>query len=621
MSYYCIICLAFLLIPVYGKQANGNGEIHQTNFLFIMFDDLRPELSVYGRNHMITPNFERLAKKSVVFDQSYTQVAVCNPARNSLLTGLRPDTVGTYGFESSFHPHVTFPTQLVRSGYNTASYGKIFHWEGNDRNIWNYESFENGWYDFQNNERSWMNSSTMPDKVHAEEWFRDHQFTTRAIEGLHKLVKENKYFMLGLGFKLPHLAVHVPYKYYEMYKGKEESWRLNKKELRFPLSSPEIGYRCCAEPTFYFMEEEGARPATKTIGIGPPDNINQIVSEQMHNELMIGYCAAVTFVDKQLGRLLDAVDELQLWHNLTIVLSADHGMHNGEKGIWEKWTLFDEATRVPLFIYHPLSPFQGKHFRDPVESLDIYPTIIELLLAPFDPKHVCIHGTECYPLQGKSLAPLILGDKNYKEFKKIIDVIQLPRAHHHNSRRLATNQYLNIIDNSTTMNSYQNHRSLRLFHHANPVEVDEANNTVIYKFDHNFAISQLNRCAYKSKAQEMKKLANESPHAPRQHFWFDCERNINPPDQISLLGYSMRTIDFRYTAWFHYNRVKCIPTLDVAPFEEELYDHRGETLADYTHQETINVAHKLGYEAVRRNLRENLIDFIKKKVVFKGCFE
>ena len=81
-----------------------------------MFDDLRPELSVYGRNHMITPNFERLAKKSVVFDQSYTQVAVCNPARNSLLTGLRPDTVGTYGFESSFHPHITFPTQLVRSG-------------------------------------------------------------------------------------------------------------------------------------------------------------------------------------------------------------------------------------------------------------------------------------------------------------------------------------------------------------------------------------------------------------------------------------------------------------------------------------------------------------------------
>jgi hypothetical protein len=83
----------------------------------------------------------------------------------------------------------------------------------------------------------------------------------------------------------------------------------------------------------------------------------------------------------------------------------------------------------------------------------------------------------------------------------------------------------------------------------------------------------------------------------------------------------MRTIDFRYTAWFHYNRVKCIPTLDVAPFEEELYDHRGETLADYTHQETINVAHKLGYETVRRNLRETLIDFIKKKVVFKGCFE
>ena len=100
----------------------------QTNFLFIMYDDLRPELSVYGRKHMKTPNFERLAKKSVVFDHAYTMVAVCNPSRDALLTGLRPDTVGTYGFQHSFFPHKTIPQQLVQSGYRTAGYGKILHW-------------------------------------------------------------------------------------------------------------------------------------------------------------------------------------------------------------------------------------------------------------------------------------------------------------------------------------------------------------------------------------------------------------------------------------------------------------------------------------------------------------
>jgi len=94
------------------------------NLLYIMFDDLRPELSIYGRNHLITPNFERLAKQSVVFDNAFAQIAVCNPSRDSLLTGLRPDTIGVYGFHASFRPHLTFPTQLIKSKYNTTQMTK-----------------------------------------------------------------------------------------------------------------------------------------------------------------------------------------------------------------------------------------------------------------------------------------------------------------------------------------------------------------------------------------------------------------------------------------------------------------------------------------------------------------
>lgn len=101
----------------------------------IMFDDLRPELKAYGREHMITPNFDRLAAKSVLFDHAYAQIAVCNPSRDSLLTGLRPDSTGTYAFQSSYHPHVLIPQRMVNGGYNTAGFGKTLHWESSDKRM------------------------------------------------------------------------------------------------------------------------------------------------------------------------------------------------------------------------------------------------------------------------------------------------------------------------------------------------------------------------------------------------------------------------------------------------------------------------------------------------------
>ena len=274
-----------------------------------MFDDLRPELSVYGRDHMITPNFERLAKRSVIFDKAYAQISVCNPSRDSLMTGLRPDTTGTYGFQSSFRPHLVLPTQLVRSGYNTAGFGKLVHWETDDPMVWSYDRWENGWYKYQNIENNFMNSSTMPDKVWSEEKFRDHQFTSRAVTTFRKMLKEPNYWFLALGFKLPHLAVHVPYDYYALYKNRTESWRLTKKELRFPPTAPEVAYRCCALPSFQHMSEEGAKRSGRHVQLG---DINMHYTDQMHDELMLGYCATVTFVDKQLGCILDILDEFAL---------------------------------------------------------------------------------------------------------------------------------------------------------------------------------------------------------------------------------------------------------------------------------------------------------------------
>ena len=388
-------------------------SLSKTNLLFIIYDDLRPELNAYGRKHMVTPNFDRLAAKSVIFDKAYCQIAVCNPSRDALLTGLRPDTTGTYAFQSSFRPHVTIQSHLVDAGYHTAGYGKVSHWEEADAEQWSYEQWpdQENWYTYQNEERNLMNATTQPDQWREEKDFRDYEIATKAIEGLHELAtkRNNKHFMVAAGFKLPHLAMHVPRRDYEWYKDLDRmaGWALTKKERRFPPSAPPVAYRCCASPKFRYMMAEGQEMSHKSVTLG---SINMRFSASMHDELMQGYCAGVTFVDRQLGRILDAIDELQLWNNLTIILTADHGMHNGEKGIWEKWSLFDESTRVPLMIYHPQSPYKGKHYSHPVELIDIYPTVLDLMQVDSDRDLVCRKGHLCRWLQGKSLASLVLGN-------------------------------------------------------------------------------------------------------------------------------------------------------------------------------------------------------------------
>lgn len=413
-----------------------------------------------------------------------------------------------------------------------------------------------------------MNSSVTPDKVRGEHEFRDYLFATRTINTLKSLTKENKYFMLSIGFKNPHLALHVPHRYYEMYKNLTEHWKLTKRELRFPYLASTGGYRCCAEGTFDYMNEEGAKRNVKSIPLG---NINHGIPLSMHNELMAGYCGMVTYVDTQLGRLLDAVDELQLWNNLTIVLTADHGMHNGEKGLWEKWTLFDEATRVPLFIYHPKSPFKGQHYKKPVELIDIFPTVNDLTQAPFDREKLCTKDVVCKELQGKSLAPVVLGDLWAKS----------------GGQGVANNEMHGTLD------------SILL--------------------PRNFSISQVWKCVNQDQYIAAKKLAATKVRT-RANIWRDCDRGKADPNEISAMGYSLRTNDFRYTAWLRMNRETMVPYWDMLPLEEDLFDHRNETYADFTHQETENIARKPENEAIISSLRQMLMQYLQNEVVYRGPF-
>jgi arylsulfatase A-like enzyme len=298
-----------------------------------MFDDLRPELNLYGKSHMITPNFDRLASRSVIFDHAYCQVAVCNPSRDSLLTGLRPDTIGTIDFQHTYFPHLILPTDLLRSNYKTIQFGKIRHWDDfEDPYTWSIQ-FGGDWYRYQNYEHDHMNSSVMPDKIKPEHEFNDYIFASNTTRMLKQAMKDPQPFFLAVGFKMPHTSLHIPYRYYQMYRRRlhRNVWKKTDKEREFPKACPLQSFRYCAEPYFAFMNEEGAKFHLKYELLL---DVNHIVSQEMHNELMMGYSAAVTFVDHQLGRVLDTLDELDLWYNFTVILTSDHGMHNGEKGMW-----------------------------------------------------------------------------------------------------------------------------------------------------------------------------------------------------------------------------------------------------------------------------------------------
>lgn len=299
-----------------------------------MFDDMRPLFHSYGEKHMITPNIDRLASKSVIFHNANCQVAVCNPSRNSMMTGLRPDTIASYAFANSWMPHLSFPEQFARHGYNIASYGKIYHWDDfEDRLGIGYGMGASDWYGYQEKEYNDLNSTVNPDRNTPEEKFRDYIYTSKMIEGLKIVSSRPEYFLLGIGYKLPHIHLHFPWKYFDLYRSHSQVWsETGAKRLHFPPTSPAISYRCCAYPEYRYLNEEGNARWRASVVTKP--NISRTFPVRMYQELMWSYSAAISFLDTQIGRILDEIEQLGLWENVTIILTSDHGMHNGEKGIW-----------------------------------------------------------------------------------------------------------------------------------------------------------------------------------------------------------------------------------------------------------------------------------------------
>ncbi len=358
------------------------------NVLFIATDDMNNDLGTYGHPVVKTPNFDRLAAMGVRFDRAYCNYPVCNPSRASLMTGLYPDQTGVRNnaarFRDTIPSVVTLPQAFRDAGYFVARVGKIYHY-GVPTNIgeaglddppsWE-ETVNPRGRDKWEEDRiysidpvtgnlggtlSWMAQDG------TDEEQTDGIGTTAAIEMLER--SHDRPFFIAMGYYRPHTPYVAPKKYF----------------LQYPLHL----VRLPVEPLDDLVDIPPAAWVDRPFQLYLP--------RRTQREAIRAYYASITFVDAQLGRLLDAVERQGLDRNTVIVFWSDHGYHMGEHKLWQKTTLFENSARVPFFIASPAHPeTAGRSTEALAELVDVYPTLADLCgLDP--PAH----------LAGRSLVPIL----------------------------------------------------------------------------------------------------------------------------------------------------------------------------------------------------------------------
>jgi iduronate 2-sulfatase len=364
-----------LILLVVGGVASATPP----NVLFLCIDDLKPALRCYGDPHAQTPNIDRLAARGVRFDRAYCNQAVCAPSRNSLFTGMRPQTIGVYDLQTNFRKAapeaVTLPQQFKKHGYFTVGLGKHFHvGHGNfdDAESWSVPSRLNPTIRYHlpaNRARKQEEASpqatdtkrkgaAMESADVEDTGYSDGVLAEEAIEQLRQLANEpGKPFFLAVGFRSPHLPFTSPKKYWDLYD-------------REQFTLPEYRTSPAGAPKFA-PTTSGELLSYKGIPKDRP------ISAEMQQELIHGYYAAVSYVDAQVGKVLDALDEVRLADGTVVVLWGDHGWHLGDHGMWCKHTNYEQATRIPLIFAGP-GVGSGVVKNSFVETVDIYPTLCQL---------------------------------------------------------------------------------------------------------------------------------------------------------------------------------------------------------------------------------------------------
>jgi arylsulfatase A-like enzyme len=370
---------------------NSNAQETQPNVLVFYVDDLRAELGCYGSETAITPNIDKLAEDGILFNKAYVQQAICAPSRMSTLTGLRPETLGIYSIFTPLrkvHKDVLSLPQLFNTnGYKTISIGKVYHHGIDDKDVWTtyFEKEPNSYLKPENKAlmKRLKEEGVRPLKGPAfedadvpDEGYKDGRAANYAIETLHK-VKDDKFIMF-VGLSKPHLPFNAPKKYWDLY---------DKNDFKIPSKQkPEGAYRL-ALPKWGELKVYH--------GIPKEGDLN----DDLTRDLIHGYHASISYIDAQVGKVMAALEDLNLKKNTMIIFMSDHGYKIGEYALWCKQSNLEIDIRVPLIISRE-TQYKNRVTNETsdalVENVDIYQTLVD----------IC--NLESAPVSdGKSIVPLL----------------------------------------------------------------------------------------------------------------------------------------------------------------------------------------------------------------------
>jgi len=397
-----------LLLCALGLSSLLHGAAARPNVLLLAVDDLKPALGTYGDTLAISPNIDRLAARGLRFDRAYCNQAVCAPSRNNLMLGSRSTSLGIYGLSQNFRTAVpnavTMPQHFMQHGYRTEAIGKIFHTgHGNtdDEASWNVPTQKDKVVEYLDPRNSANGQLTreeafftnqklgeirslprgaaieitdVPDNAYA-----DGRIADEGIKRLRAAKERGQPFFLALGFVKPHLPLTAPKKYFDRHDPQKFTLA---PDQHAPEGAPAIANKVGGEIVNY-----------------DPLTVENLREEKTQRDLIHAYYACVSYMDAQLGRVLDELDRLGLTENTLIVLWGDHGWHLGDHGYWTKHTNYEQANRIPIIVVAPGVTKAGTSTRQLAETVDIFPTLAALagLPAPRGPQ----------PIDGLSLVPVL----------------------------------------------------------------------------------------------------------------------------------------------------------------------------------------------------------------------